>query len=386
MFYTSKGLMPGDVAIPEYFRGSVCATFTGRRNYDYWEAAGAMTPRYHARLRRKEFIPPTDYVNTTAVQTASGTWSLYSGPGADPYHTSYDACLWLVQPTAGSVDNRSILLQSAVARLNMGGWDALTWLAQLHQLKTLVRDLAKSLLKLAKSLYAKYVRALERGVDLATAISEIWLWWRFALRPLIYDIQDIAKLVEKMNATMRPWYSAKSTVISQDLSLTRSFTVERSWGRVGVEYSGAFRVTEYVTAYRLTTPPRVVVSLPKTAWELVPGSFVIDWIIDIGTWIDACEGMSLSKETPHWFAYSRREDLECEATLNSGLAYYATWSGVQTETASWKSLKLQRSLLTPENIGMPVIALRLDAGKVMDLVALALGFINRIPAVKRYMR
>jgi hypothetical protein len=149
-----------------------------------------------------------------------------------------------------------------------------------------VSDSLKRLSKEAR--YLRYVRRLP-GARIAARISDLWLEYSFGWRPLIGDVTslhnsfvkqyDICRIRVSASATESKTVPTVKQVDGFDLTET---TTERT-----VQYLSSFRF-----AYGLRQPSSALSKWGSTpldglsmAWELIPWSFLIDYFVDIGTFI-----------------------------------------------------------------------------------------------------
>lgn len=127
--------------------------------------------------------------------------------------------------------------------------------------------------------------------------SDTWLEYRYGLMPLLYTIEDIMKLVEaeldkydprriytvrsKRKTTVRRVFDFGYSPLFE-FKFTRRMVVDTAVRATGIVY---FRQLK-----PLPTLPKLGLglrNLPETAWELTRLSFVIDWILSIGPWLES---------------------------------------------------------------------------------------------------
>lgn len=111
-----------------------------------------------------------------------------------------------------------------------------------------------------------------------------WLEYQYGWAPLISDLADTAKLINE-GLDMRPAVHVTSMV-------TEPYPLPQAANTlvVGGEWNcGAFTRLDYrldnPTLHALTQTGLTNPFL--TMWELVPFSFLVDWLIPIGTWLEA---------------------------------------------------------------------------------------------------
>jgi len=132
--------------------------------------------------------------------------------------------------------------------------------------------------------------------SLATASPDLWLEWRYGWTPLMKSVSDYANALEQ---SLRPLRVRGS---SSKHHQTRN-TGTKVTGATQIGVSCPDNVTATTTLTREMRAKAVVIAevpvslqrslgmtvdtIPSTAWELVPFSFVVDWFVDIGDWIKA---------------------------------------------------------------------------------------------------
>lgn len=139
----------------------------------------------------------------------------------------------------------------------------------------------------------------EKPLSKGDYLSNSWLETHFAWLPVIEDIHNIIEYIEKTFSHSERdstwlsytgysgWFDLRDAIYRppavaaflkvHDLNLT----VSRRWR---VSYTATFRmkdpVKDVLNSVGLLNPASV-------AWEIVPFSFVLDWFIPVGNWIDS---------------------------------------------------------------------------------------------------
>jgi hypothetical protein len=246
---------------------------------------GVDIPNFHARKKRGELLPHTPFSQHEWVgehlaghydwQFNSQTASITDYDGfafGTPYRLDeldHDGDL----SSAPDMTYAQSYIQQAAARIYSKGWDALTFGAETPKLRKQFKGLAGRMLDMAKG-------------HRSDRILKLWLEGRYAWRTLAYDVADLHDAMlnfekDRQIHTERAGYSYSSSsdgTIDSGSDSAFDFTLESS---VSHEYSIRGAVAGRIN------PARISIDPIRTAWELVPYSFVVDWVIDVGSAIEA---------------------------------------------------------------------------------------------------
>lgn len=202
-------------------------------------------------------------------------------------------------------------------------WNTPVFFAELHKSTELVSSFAQKADKAARTLMAsaknpkKALRKMTRelgslargfttppGTDNA---AKLWLLWRYAVMTGVQDVQDAARttaslLLDKSDQAPRRVGAKRSTAFT----LPDRFVADSSWGRsLGIGLSlgdnvehGMTRVAQvhaeawiYVQRENsfLTDANQLgLLNVPAALYELTSLSFVADWVLDVGNFLNRC--------------------------------------------------------------------------------------------------
>jgi hypothetical protein len=165
------------------------------------------------------------------------------------------------------------------------GFDGLTFLAELG-----------SVAKMFTGAFARFVKFASK-YDPKTAGS-MYLEVRYGWRPLISDIVGISELIRNLDRPARRvykgWHGASSSATS-----TASTYISRGGPHplvVKVNWKLTHSVNERVNVYSMVEPPAVLFDPVITGHEKIPLSFVLDWFLDVGTWLKAMRAASFHSD------------------------------------------------------------------------------------------
>lgn len=144
--------------------------------------------------------------------------------------------------------------------------------------KRLNVSLALAILKAKPSKNLKY--STKVGIETAGA-AELWLELRYAWRPLLKDIFDLCEAIQNLDQprvkVIKVRRSIKKTIYSGSPSI---------WTASGSGFYGK-SIKAFVTEQPFSFPEYLGLSNPESiAWEIVPLSFVADWFIPIGNYLE----------------------------------------------------------------------------------------------------
>lgn len=186
------------------------------------------------------------------------------------------------------------------------------------------------------------------------AVAQGWLEGVYGWQPLIGDIRGACEEINrKRQDVIYRMVEAEASLKKEDkdkFSTTYESYQTDSESRFMVKYAIYFSVTEpgFHTLGRLG-----VSNLAAVAWELVPWSFVVDWLLPIGNWINSWDA-TLGLQFSHGCKItSTRWQSRCYGNSSSNItrtdvnSYYCAWQG------SSRGFDLNRSQLS----GWPAVSL-----------------------------
>lgn len=304
-----------------------------------------------------------------------------------------------------------------LASVNQTDFDSLTFAAEWSKTKILHREVGQALLKLfldPKSglLFAtklKYKKARVKRVPLydhegrpllnkkggptykyvhteayisgksssGKDVANAYLVGRYGVGPLLHDLEGALKHLTKSRAlrkTARGTYSLNASATMNFNASVFGESVPGQWLRNGektVRYGIYYETTAFMSGAAglgLTRPL-------KTIWELIPYSFVFDWLINVGGWLDAIQPSGATKELSAWVSTRSMtyDYLNCSGgatvdKLNQSSADHWSWNAastlVSTETA------FSRQIWTPSVPKFPALGSGLNPLRSFDLMTL----------------
>lgn len=278
---------------------------------------------------------------------------------------------------------RNIAIAQAWANVDISEMQALASLGELPETIKWVGDLYRrgiGIFAMFKSRKVRLRKMKDLGnmsaVDYADAVANFWLEFRYAVRPLLFEMEQIVAALQagipSPRRTARGYHDKEVTDDDSGDSVVAYYTVgyetefsRESIYRAGVLYSIDALSTGWTEILGLDQPL-------ESLWELTKLSFAIDWFLNVGDIISA--HTTSGDLTPlaswiveeHTFKYEiRRTDWD---SSEDGHTYDPTRSNLGKQ--GYTHVVKRRSInTTPPYI--PAISINLDWLKLVDLAALA---------------
>jgi len=280
-----------------------------------------VTPGFSFMSAKGEIINnPKDWTRTYySFGNGNATWSAISPPshvGKHTYHDSggswgaytdaIDTNLSLKGNILGDdVITKNVKLGAIQARNRISKIhvQSLVSLAELPKTINLLTQTVKTLYQVIKgvktgnahmviSAIGRRTKENDRRNWFSRSAGNRWLEYRYGWTPLVMELQGALKALDK-SRVLQKRATARGRVFEVQTATT---TKNQSLGDDGdIVYTYDKNLTVLVRAFCLYTADLTyqsardfgVTELPLAAWELVPFSFVIDWFVQIGDWLEA---------------------------------------------------------------------------------------------------
>lgn len=334
-------------------------TVTGYVKYNFKESNGWNIPDYHKRKERGELLPftPWNQWEVSTSQSVPEDHVIYNGIEhlRDGNFALPPEYWWIdIQDLKDLADGleTDYWVQAAAAKIYSSGWDALTFMAELGKTIAMFRGLVQRLVQ--------YI--LDGHLD------KLWLEGRYGWRLIYFDIKDVEEAIRNLDESRTRFkesagHTEEYTEVSSldDLGYgSRSFDFQRT---------RQFEIGTRGSIVADISPPKVAFNPVTTGWEVIPWSFVLDWCINIGQYLEAMSFLAYSSK--HTAAGGIH--ITCEQTVN---LVSQTWNpGFSGRGMTFSSSGLAKyTVRTPTSVSFsPFTKLRLEAFKVTDLIALLAG-------------
>lgn len=346
-----------------------------------------VTPNFRSLQKCGDFLPINPFeVSTTVVSRFPGTgWEGISGGS----YWSGEYCPGTFSETLAAPGINTSLSDAAV--LSAAGnaaasqFDALTWIGELQdsvetlaeigrrfgRATELMAEEARNLAEIAR--LSKYPKRLLKYLGNPRVawdqFSDLWLLGRYGVRPMVYDFYSVSKALEviaKGSTLIKGSGSQTETrTLNYDSGYHSAGTTNYRWVE-RLEMTRKYKSKAYV---RFSSPNAAAVQFNPlvTAWELTPYSFIIDWFVDIGSWVQTLSpqmrgdflGISLSIHTIITHTCEYDETTNLPTTGGFGPA-------IQVKT-------IDAYTREPATVPLPPLLPRLSIPKLVDLATIFLN-------------
>lgn len=284
-----------------------------------------------------------------------------------------------LDPIMGSVQNLINLASTqAAANIDNPTFHGATFIAELRETLGFLRNPLGAFNKqLEDYRWRKRARKSLNHKTTGEYIRDNWLSYRYAVRPLVQDIQNAAEAVartvldnEPLRQTARGFGSESGdTEVTGTISSLYDHTT-RTVKTVSVRAGILYEMTRDPNTFGITVP-----DLPVALWEAIPYSFVADWFLNIGTFIQAISPVAGVKRLGSWTTVKTETNTTREIWWerpgsSSGITRVVTSDGRSTET--YETTSVTRTPGIQIGLAHRISPLSGDIGKLrcLDLVAL----------------
>jgi hypothetical protein len=305
-------------------------------------------------------------------------------------------------------EHNDVLIE-AHAAAKAASFETLVFLGELHKSIALLRTLGKRLVRLSdQSFYrdlrrgtlANYYRVsrghsrwMKRSFKASVRRSaREWLQYRYGIMQVLYDYQNALRLVETLRRPPRTRF-------------VRSTSQQQSWSHPGFSGSGyttndqvVIGATQrdhlMVTAGVLVEPKMGsfghvvdatgIIDILPTVWEMTRLSFVVDWFVGVGSWLESQSpeftktilGSWITTERTRWRHYDCRfstripPGIPSDSYFGSGYGPFSTGT-VHNDLFTVDQKRVWRDrIVNPPLPDLPAVKVQLNPGRIIDLASL----------------
>jgi hypothetical protein len=193
-----------------------------------------------------------------------------------------------------------------------------------------------------------FARAQKKGKKTITNSGSAYLTYAFGVAPLLDDIQNLTKQLDTELSEVQQRVKVRAAQVNSDFG-------SKTGGNDGVIDSSTYRshrtefgIRYFVTDPHLFTASKVGLTNPiLTAYQLTTASFLVDWVWNLGDYLDKCEnalGFGLSfhsgyQTTTTWVAsrctYSRNKNFGWKIGTGYALGHLSTATKQRTALSTF---------------------------------------------------
>lgn len=358
-----------------------------------------VTPNYRRRRKNGDIIlNPVSLVRNVTTHSSKG--SITVGPHSSSWgKVTIDGDIGsvveskVVGPYLGyDANHEQIAINRAYQSMNaspiMGGEILGTFGQTLSMLRHPFKSATSLLLRAEKR--KNWYLARKSGTAIQ-ASAQAWLETRYGWKPIIGDCRETMRQVSLLRR-------------SADRSIRVARGGSRSEGSIAIDFLVTIFSDNYIAKGTKTLNQKVRASagvlyrmkesseseraaqafglnarsIPSTLWELTPYSFVVDWFVGVGPWIEAIVPRPDITVLGSWSTRVVEDSVILSGgpltrTLPSPTkTYHGTWNGV-----SHKTTRYERSIGTSPSSTPKLLAKPLTISKTVDGLSLALGKITQ---------
>lgn len=350
-----------------------------------------ITPGFTRLQECGKFLPlnPVDIVTVTETRVpATGSHDTYKiSPSVHTNTTWGSLCgtsiTWPFYLSVPGIDNSLVDLVVTSARANAANfeWDVLTFLAELEKSVDEIAAVGRAFNNLTAFMAEKAVRTRRNPYQV---FRELWLWSRYSVRPMMYDVLNAAQalasdLSDHELIRGRGSHSTDGSDSHVQINLADGGNYQQTLTET-IQWSRTYRSMVYMDVGE-AIHHRFGTDILQTAWELIPYSFVVDWFINIGRWVSTVRPTLLGQWKGQCVSIQTNVTQETLVdTLWLGLSGVPS-AGYRTSGAltggSRKVVSKEYVRYPYSGLPLPSVNPRITLPKLIDLVALFVRGRNR---------
>lgn len=211
----------------------------------------------------------------------------------------------------------SDLVTEVLAKANQGDLDLLTFYAELPETVKSFYDLLKRIVKIATDMKHKEFRWYDKlkkktdnkeikyvvvnGVRVADELASLRLRYRYEILPLVLSLTDLAK---SLNVPVKTFVTTKKRSVTNLAPFGHSGWVSQEQHGQNINRAWckrAFSIDENTQFTRAFSQDIAV-----TAFELITGSFILDWAFNLGDYVAALNLFSAEAHSHEGFSFSSK--------------------------------------------------------------------------------
>lgn len=247
-----------------------------------------------------------------SAQTQTGSYNFVT----DYNRLKYEDELEHREASAPPVQSKNSVLANVVQNASMS-LDLLTEVAERRETMKLVGGTLEAIsrpLQSFRDAYADLRRIRKNPKELAKRASDLWLKYRYGIMPLVYTMED-----------------AMDVLYAQNRVYQRESSADEAYGKFPEptdDYRCLYDTGTWSVTHRAVTKSRfssgtlrqahaIGVSFPRTTWEKIPYSFVVDWVLNVGSWLESQSFDLVDLASERKFCISTKTNKHISTWLNT---------------------------------------------------------------------
>jgi hypothetical protein len=309
-----------------------------------------------------------------------------NGHGTRSYELAY-AAHGGSPPLATAISERdeyqlvNLAANKLFGKIGESDMNILVSVAEFHKTVKTLNGLYRDIRRLFSKTY-NLKRLLASGAISTAKAADLWLTYRFGLRPLFYEVQGTIESFARLGKPMRTRISSSvaDADVYSDTLVTPSSELQGAVDYDIVRY--ATRDTD-VSAGAILSSTIACQGVPEVlgahnifeaAWELVPYSFLIDYVLSTQDWVKSLQPRVQTKVLATWAVVRNRrfDSVYCD---NSRVP-------PEREDFDLAEVNVQGFLCTKDSYtvtryadirrpALPSLNVRLDVPKLLDIATIA---------------
>jgi hypothetical protein len=177
-------------------------------------------------------------------------------------------------------------LQRAASNIQGSGYDVLTGIVEGRKVIKMFKETARSFRRVVTN-----TKSFTRG-----DILDAWASGRYGYRTLAFDIRDLNDAINNWDHKRTIWTERSGYTLRDSDSWTGriyNWTTMEVYG----EYSSYTTHSIRGAVAASIKPARFSASALRTGWEIIPYSFVLDWVISVGDALGTAQLLAAAEAT-----------------------------------------------------------------------------------------
>lgn len=333
---------------------------------DWNSFTGWGVPDYYRLRREGKLLPHTPWRKFTSKGSSTGEYAWEDQDRTEWYYDGNFPSMDKWQVTEEEVhayapSSYDEYVTTAAARIYSNGFDALTSMAEIKDVKKLYANVAESLAFVGES---KVFMRLIKSLSWKTLMSH-WMSMRYGWRPLIYEIIGLNEAIKNLNEKRTRWAERAGTKFTQ----SHYSSGVKSWSAFDVDWMVTDVVTTQIRGSVVADidVPAFQINPLITAWEVVPLSFVVDWLVNVGQALSAVSFLAKVKKYSASYGIKLTVDRFFSAEMGQMQSQYRSGIGFEQDGRCLSELEIRTPCRIPVH---PQILVRMNNFKVIDALAL----------------